>query len=286
MILNNWSFRKVTIIGVGLMGGSLGLALKKHQLAREIVGLSQKQSTLVNAMKMKAIDIGFTDVRKAVNNADLVILSTPVEAIKKLLPAIAPHLKRGCIVTDMGSAKADIVEEAEKVLPQSVFFVGSHPMVGSEKKGVDFAQENLFENSLCLMTPTPKTHAQAKDRVTALWTKLGVRVKYLPPEEHDKILAYVSHLPHLVAFALMGTIPQEFLEFGASGLRDTTRVASSSPQMWHDICFLNSKNIVNSLDEFVKSLSELRKAIVDDDQNGLLTYFTKSKEKRDGLLQQ
>ena len=171
MILNSWFFRKVTIIGVGFMGGSLGLAMKKQKLVKEVVGVFQKQSTLVDAIKLKAIDTGLTDIPQAVNNADLVVLCTPVESIRKLFPVIAPHLKRGCIVTDMGSTKADIVEEAEKVFPSSVFFVGSHPMVGSEKKGVDFAKDDLFENATCFMTPNKKTYHHAKERVTLLWTK-------------------------------------------------------------------------------------------------------------------
>lgn len=284
MILNSWAFRKVVILGVGFMGGSLGLAIKKNRLAKEVVGVSQKQSTLLDAIKIKAIDTGLTEIPPAVNNADLVVLCTPVESIRKLLPVIAPHLKRGCIVTDMGSTKSDIVEEAEKIFPSSVFFVGSHPMVGSEKKGVDFAKESLFENAVCFMTPNKKTHHHAQERVSLLWSKLGMKIKYLTPEDHDKILAYVSHTPHVMVFGLMDIIPKEFLEYASTGLKDTTRIASSSPQMWNDICLANSKNVVNVLDELVKKLSELRKAIVDHDQNSLMDYFAKAKEKRDALL--
>src|SRR3989338_718568 len=169
-------FRKVTIIGVGLMGGSIGMALKRRKLAHEIVGLSQQQTTIATAIKNGAIDHGTHDLKKAVQNADLVILSTPVSIIAEILPTIGPHLKRNCIVTDVGSTKSSIVSAAQKFFPPHVFFVGSHPLAGLEKKGAEFADADLFVNAACLMTPTDKTNRTACDRVKMLWTKLGAKV--------------------------------------------------------------------------------------------------------------
>ena len=275
-------FRQVTIVGVGLIGGSIGMAIKKNRVAHEVFGLSHRHTSLIYALKNNAIDKAFHDIKKSVSSADLVIMATPVTAIVNLLPTIGRHLKRGCIVTDVGSTKNLIVETAEKSLP-SAFFVGSHPLAGSEKKGTAFATGDLFQNSLCIMTPNEKTNRAAEEKVRALWTRLGAHVKTLSPVEHDKVLSYISHLPHLVAYALIGGVPGEYLQYAAQGLKDTTRIAASSPHMWNDICMMNSKNVVQALDELVKSLSLLRKTILSKDEQNLTESFKKSKAKRDAI---
>ena len=283
MLLRPHVFKRVAIVGVGLMGGSLGMAIKKHRLAREVIGLSHRQAALDQAVKSNAIDTPCLDVKKAISNADLVVLATPVDSIIKLFKTIDPYLKRGCIVTDVGSAKTSIVEHGEKTLSNPAFFVGSHPLAGSEKKGVVNASADLFEGSICIMTPTNKTNQVAKQKMKHFWTKLGMNVKLLSPEEHDEILAYVSHLPHLLAYGLMAGIPSKFLEYASQGLKDTSRVAASSPQMWSDICMANSKNILNALDQCVEYLAHFRKAIVSHDQKNLMNYFTKAQEKQNKL---
>jgi len=283
MILRNYIFRRVTIVGVGLMGGSLGLALKKHKLAKEIVGLSQRQSTLVQAIKYKAIDTGETDIRKALRNTDLVVLATPVDSIIKLMSLINPHLKRGCIITDLGSAKVEIIDASVKILNAPDFYVGSHPLVGSNKTGVENAHAELFENQACIMTPTASTNQSARKKVKLMWQKIGADVKNLSAEEHDEILAGISHLPHLLAFVLMEVVAEDNLSYATKSFKDFTRIASSSPQMWSDICLANSKNVLRSLDDMVKHLAFLRKAIVNRDANSIVHSFTKSKEKRDSL---
>ena len=275
-------FRQVTIVGVGLIGGSLGMAIKKNCLAQEVFGLSHRHTSLVYALKNNAIDKAFHDIKKAVSNADLVIMATPVTAIVNLLPIISRYLKRGCIVTDVGSTKTLIVETAEKNF-SSAFFVGSHPLAGSEKKGAAFSTADLFVNSLCIMTPTDKTNRIAEEKVRALWMRLGAQVKNLSPVEHDKVLSYISHLPHVVAYALINGVPNDYLQYAAQGLKDTTRVAGSSPHMWNDICLMNSKNIVQALDELVKSLSVLRKTILAKDEQNLVESFKKAKAKRDSI---
>ena len=261
------------------------MAIKKHRLAREVIGLSQSHSTLSLALKNQAIDKGFTDLKRSLQNADLVILSTPVNTIIHLLSTIGPHLRRHCIVTDVGSTKLTIVNKAEKNLPPYVTFVGSHPLAGSEKKGAEYANPDLFQNSTCILTPTEKTHRGSIEKLKVFWTKLGTNVKVLTPEEHDKILTYISHLPHVVAYALIGAIPAEHLIYAAQGLKDTTRIASSSPQMWNDICMANNKNIVESIDEIVKNLSGIRKTLMSQNQQNLVDIFTKAKAKRDSLEQ-
>ena len=266
-----------------MMGGSLGMAIKKNNLAREVIGLSHRQSALDQAVSIQAIDTPCLDVRTAIANADLVILATPVDSIIKLFTTIEPYLKRGSIVTDIGSAKAKIVEFAEKTLSNPAFFVGSHPLAGSEKKGVENASPNLFEGAVCLMTPTERTNQVARQKVKHFWTKLGMEVKFLKPEEHDEILAYVSHLPHLIAYGLMAGIPPQFLEYASQGLKDTSRVAASSPQMWSDICMANTKNILNALDQCVEHLAHFRKAIINQDQKDLTGHFAKAQEKRNKL---
>lgn len=283
MPLRPYLFRKVTIIGVGLIGGSVGLAIKKHRLAREVVGLSQQDASLQAAKKMGAIDQGCQDVKQSVNNTDLVILATPVSIISGMLTMIAPHLKRGCIVTDVGSTKLSIVNVAESKLNGNAFFVGSHPLAGSEKKGVQHASADLFEKCICIMTPTQKTNNSACDRVKKLWIRLGAKVKYMAPEEHDEVLAYVSHLPHVLAYMMMEVIPPQHLEYSAAGLKDSTRIASSSPQLWNDICMGNSKNIMKAIDEIVYRLSLVRKSLINQDSQALTAQFLAAKEKRDKL---
>jgi prephenate dehydrogenase len=280
---NSLMFRKVTVVGIGLLGGSLAIAMKKNHLAREVVGVSRRQAALQFAVKNKIIDHGISNIVKAVENADFVILATPIQTILSLLGTLGPHLKRGCIVTDVGSTKTSIVQAAQKHLPGHVLFVGGHPLAGSEKKGVEFSDPALFNQSFCLLTPTDKTNRGALDKVNEVWTRVGANVKTLTPDEHDAILAYTSHIPHLLAYGLINTIPSQYLMYGSTGLKDTTRIASSSPEVWNDICMQNSKNILKSLDEFVGVLANYRKAIVTRDESTVTDFFKKAKEKRDTL---
>ncbi|NTV29587.1 MAG: prephenate dehydrogenase/arogenate dehydrogenase family protein [Candidatus Omnitrophica bacterium] len=276
-------FRKVAILGTGLLGGSVALALKEKGLAERIVGTSRHESSLRLALEKNVIDEASTDVGKAIQGADFVVLASPVQVILEHIEEISKHLRRGCLVTDVGSTKAVVVEAAERLFPPHVLFVGSHPLAGSDKSGVAHASAGLFNGALCLMTPTDKTNKVARDKVKHLWTTLGAEVKFIEPAKHDEALAFVSHLPHIVAFGLMRSIPDEFLPYGASGLRDTTRVAGSSPKMWSDICLSNYRHVLKAIDESVKSLSDIRKAVVDRDEESLMNYLTQAKAKREAL---
>jgi cyclohexadieny/prephenate dehydrogenase len=276
-------FRKVTIVGVGMIGASLGMAMKKKSIARQIVGVARHEATLATAIRQKAIDQGTQDLKQALQGSDFIILAAPVNAIIETFPILAAHAARGCIVTDVGSSKGLIVDQAQKHLNQHILYVGSHPLAGSEKSGPAHANADLFERSQCIMTPTEKTNRLAKEKVKHFWTQLGANVRFMSPSEHDEILAHISHVPHLLAFSLMKSIPEQFLEYATQGLRDTTRVAASDPKMWSDILTSNTKSVLKSLDECTKALGVFRKAIVDGDQQTLLEALNQAKAHRERI---
>ena len=276
-------FRRVAIVGVGFMGASLGLAIKKKELAREVVGIGHHETSLREAMDIKAIDESFLDFKKGVNGADLIVLATPVQTIIDTLEFLSKEHQRGCIITDLGSTKAVIVDKAEGLLHHSMLFVGSHPLIGSEKKGPTCANAALYENAVCVMTPTDKTNRLAKEKIKHFWSQLGAQVQLMTPQEHDEAFGFISHLPHLMAFGLIKSIPDQFLEFATQGLRDTTRIAASDALMWRDIALSNHKNVLKSLDEAVKVLSSIRKAVITSDGPALEEIFKTAKAKRERM---
>ncbi len=276
-------FRRVAIIGTGFMGASLGLAIKKKGLASNVIGIGRHETSLREATDVGAIDEGTLDVKKGILGADLIVLATPVSSILEMLDLLGQEQRRGCIVTDLGSTKTMIVDRADKVLHHSVLFVGSHPLVGSEKKGPTYANAQLYEGATCLMTPTDKTNRLARDKIKQFWSQLGCQVKLMSPVEHDDILGCVSHLPHVVAFALMKSIPDNFLEHAPSGLKDTTRIAASDAELWRDIVLSNHKPVLKSLDEVVKNLANIRKSIVSKDREALTDIFKQAKVKRERI---
>jgi prephenate dehydrogenase len=276
-------FRRVAIVGTGFMGASLGLAIKKKGLARSVVGIGRQETSLREATDLGAIDESTMDFNKGIVGADLIVLATPVNTVLDIIEILGKEHRRGCIITDLGSTKSVIVERAEKVLHHSLLFVGSHPLVGSEKKGPANANAQLYEGAVCVMTPTDKTNRLAKEKIKQFWTQLGSNVKFMTPQEHDDVLAYISHLPHLAAFALMKAMPDAFLDHATQGLKDTTRIAASDPQVWKDIALTNQKPILKALDETVKILASMRKAIVARDQEVLVDIFKQAKEKRERL---
>ncbi len=276
-------FRRVAIVGVGMMGASLGIAIKKKGLAAKVIGVGRHETSLREAISLGAIDESSIDLKKGVFGADLIILAAPVGGILDILDVLGSELKRGCIITDLGSTKLQIVERADKCLHHSVLFVGSHPLVGSEKKGPTYANGQLYDGGTCIMTPTDKTNRLAKDKIRQFWSQLGMQVKVMTPVEHDEILAYVSHLPHLLAFALMKAVPDQYMEHAAAGLKDTTRIAASDPVMWRDIVLSNQRNILKALDEAVKNLSAMRRAIVTQEAEPLSDIFRQAKTKREGI---
>ncbi len=283
-------FKKLTIIGVGLIGGSLAMALRKKGMVGEIVGVGRSISNLELAVKLDVIDKFTTDAAAGVLDADLVVIATPVASTPEVVKKIATYLKQGAIVTDVGSVKKAIVKDAEKLLPSGVHFVGGHPVAGTEESGVGAAFPALFENRRCILTPTAKTDKEALKKVKDIWEAAGSEVIVMDAEKHDSILAAVSHLPHVIAYSLVNTVDnvrdfeESILNYSAGGFRDFTRIASSSPEMWRDICLLNRKAILDMIDRFEEELSALKKSIEAEEGKNLLNAFKSAKDARDSIV--
>ncbi|MCM8781697.1 MAG: prephenate dehydrogenase/arogenate dehydrogenase family protein [Candidatus Omnitrophica bacterium] len=278
-------FGKVAIIGVGLIGGSIALAIKKRHLAKEVVGIFRRVSTLKRALRYKAIDRGTLSIKDGVKDADLIILATPVSSIPKVARDVAKYTKKGAVITDVGSTKKWIVERIEKSLKasQSAWFVGSHPMAGSEHAGVEFARYDLLTGSPCIVTKTTKTGKRALDKVVGFWKGLDAKVKIMDPATHDRSISLISHLPHLVAFALAGIIPAKELSYAAEGFKDTTRVASSDPKLWADIFISNKKEVLRAVHLFEKYLKNITAALSKGDYMEMVKLLKKAKSIRDSI---
>jgi len=272
-------FNRITIIGVGLIGGSLAKDIKKKKLCNKLVGFFRNKHKLDKAIREKIVDIGCPDLRESVKHSDLIILALPVNQIMRVLFEIRNEVNDKTIIMDVGSTKNTITRIADKL---GLNFVGTHPVAGSEKKGIDFSAERLFDNSKVIITPTKKTNKKAILKIKALWKKLNANVVVLSPQRHDKILSFTSHLPHLVSFALINSIPSKFLPFGASGLKDTTRIAMSDAEIWSDI-FLNNKELLKSLDVLQKELTKMDRLIKINKKSGLVKNLNKAKRKREAI---
>lgn len=272
-------FNKVAIIGIGLIGGSMALDIKKKRLAHQIIGVSRHKSSLIWGKKSRVIDKGSQHL-SIIQDADLVVLATPVNTILKLADVIVRFIRKDCIVTDVGSTKKEIVSKLSKIFPN---YVGSHPLSGSEKRGITNAQADIFKNSLCILTPTKNTPPKVLKKIENLWNQLGARVVVLSPDTHDRILSFVSHLPHVIAFSSIGVVPDKYLKFGANGLKDTTRIALSDSRLWADIFLSNRKNIRKSIESFQDNLSRIKSAINKRDEKTLIKILKKAKAKRETL---
>ena len=280
-------FQKISIIGVGLLGGSIGLAVKRRRLAREVAGYVRRAASLKDCERAGAVDYATTDLLAAVSHADLVVLCTPLAQMRSLAEQFLPALKRGAIVTDVGSVKAEVVRELDSLLKKSgAHFVGSHPMAGAEKTGVLAARENLFENAVCVLTPAKKSSAAAVRKLDSFWKSLGARTLRLDAAQHDLLVSRSSHLPHVVAATLAGLVlnpaaVKTQAALCATGFRDTTRIASGSPEMWRDIALANRKNISHSVDVFVKELKKFQSALKSGNTNAVENFFASAKSRRD-----
>lgn len=237
------------------------------------------------AQQMGAIDHACLEADKAVEGADMVLLCTPVGVFPSLLKQIAPALKPGAIVTDVGSTKRTVVSQAQKVLPEEVHFVGSHPMAGSEKRGVEFARTDLFRNALCLLTPTTHTDPAAADAVEAFWKVLGMRTRRLSPQDHDRMLAQVSHLPHALAAALMHIPSEQALDLCGKGFLDTTRIAGGDGALWRDIFMDNRDNMIESLGQLQEQVMELKKCLMRFSDLDLAEWLNQAARRREQLMQ-
>ena len=280
-------FQKITIIGVGLLGGSIGLAAKKRGLAREVAGFVRRAASLKECEKAGAMDFATTDLLAAVSNADLIILCTPLTQMRLLVQQFLPALKRGAIVTDVGSVKAGVVRELESLVQKSgAHFVGAHPMAGGERNGVAAARADLFQKAVCVLTPTKKSNTAAIRKVEQFWKSLGARVLKLDVAQHDLLVSRSSHLPHVVAATLANLVlnpasPKTQSQLCATGFRDTTRIASGSPGMWRDIALTNQKNLAKSLDAFISEFKKFQRALKKSDAKAVSKFFATAKARRD-----
>ncbi|MEA3328525.1 MAG: prephenate dehydrogenase [Candidatus Omnitrophota bacterium] len=277
-------FKKTTIVGVGLIGGSLGMAMMSGGLAGQITGLTRHKHTLSLAKRSKAVTKGTLDFKKAVKDADLVIIAAPISKIVKVARDIMPFLKQGSIVTDVGSLKGEIVKQIDsipRIRKKEVYFVGSHPMAGSEKSGVCSARKDLFKGSFCFLTRTRFTDQKALNKIRKLWEKLGAEVKVVSPVRHDSIVTYISHLPHILAYHLSMLVPFKYYKYSGGSFLDMTRIASSNPRLWRDICVMNSREIGKALGVYQTSIGRVKNIVSAGRHQKLLSLFKKAKNRRD-----
>ena len=281
---------RLAIIGVGLIGGSFARALREAGAVTTVVGIGRSRANLDEALALGIVDEITQDAGEGVRGAQMVFISTPVCSIPSVVAEIAPFLSPGCIVTDGGSVKAAIVNECERLMPPGCFFVGGHPIAGTEHSGAAASFATLYVGKRCILTPTEQTNPAALELVSRLWKVCRAVVCCMEPGHHDRIFAEISHLPHAVAYALVhavGTADVEgenVLSYTAGGFRDFTRIASSDPAMWRDISLMNREALLASIDGFSRSLAELRRRIENQDPQGLAEFFTIAKQFRDGIV--
>ncbi|MDE0332177.1 MAG: prephenate dehydrogenase/arogenate dehydrogenase family protein [Nitrospinae bacterium] len=275
-------FEQMTIIGVGLIGGSLARAARERGLVSRFVGAGRSLGNLERALELGVVDRFETDHLEAVRDSDLVVVCTPVRSAVRVTEAILPEMAPGALLTDVGSVKAPYVRAVEAMDLGEVKFLASHPVAGGEKTGVEASFSSLFEAHQTILTPTERTHPESIERLRALWEGVGANVEILDPETHDRVMADISHLPHLVAYAMMNTaLGGEALRHAASGFRDFSRIASSGAEMWREICEDNQEALISSLDRFERELAELRRLLKEADSEGLERAFQKAKDGRD-----
>lgn len=284
-------FSRVALIGIGLIGSSLARFLRRDNFADHIAVCARTHTTLDKARELGLADSITTDVRQAVEDADLVVLSTPLGSYDTLASAMGSRLKPGCIVTDVGSAKQCVIAAIGPHLPQEVHLVPGHPVAGTEHSGPESGFAELFEGRFCILTPPPGTNEQAIEAVSALWRGAGMTVEIMTAEHHDRVLAITSHLPHLIAYTIVGTatdledqVKQEVMRFSAGGFRDFTRIAASDPVMWRDIFLNNRDAVLEMLGRFTEDLTALQRSIRWGEGETLEDKFTRTREIRRGVL--
>lgn len=285
--MSDFKINKLCVIGVGTIGGSVACALRAAGCVNTIVGIGRNKDNLERAKTLGVIDEYSTDIKTVIKGTDLVLVATPLGAMQSVFDELAHCLPEGCIMTDVGSAKQHVVDAVEKAfgeLPRN--FIPGHPIAGTEKSGVEAAFAELFQQRRVILTPHSKTDAAALDAVRQMWLSCGAELVEMQPKHHDEVLAETSHLPHMLAYALVDTLArmddsQEIFEFAAGGFRDFTRIASSDPQMWHDICVANREQLTKALHAFNEDLQRLTRAVENADSDYLKQTFTRAKKARD-----
>ena len=276
-------FKRMAIVGVGLIGGSLAQAVKERKIAGEVVGVGRSEERLKRACESGIIDSYTAQMDDSLGTIDLVVVATPVGMIADLIKKMIPFLKEGTIITDVGSVKKRIVEQVEDFMPDTLRFVGGHPIAGTENSGFEHSFSTLFENRKCILTPVASTNQQALAQVEELWSRVGSIVVCLNCDEHDEILAAVSHLPHVVAFSMVNCLltiegfEENIFSFSAGGFKDFTRIAASDSSMWRDIALMNRDKLLSMIERFQCYLNELKEAIEKGDGGKLFSEFQKAR---------
>ncbi len=276
-------FHRIAILGVGLIGASFARAARKQGLCRHIAGYGRNTENLRRALDMGIIDSFEADPAAACDAADLVLLSSPVGSFIDLAGKIAPGLKKGAVVTDAGSVKGNLVSGIEDLMPSGAHYIGAHPIAGSDRSGIDASHDELFRNALCIITPTIRSDKASLDTVIALWEKIGCRVERMDPFRHDRVFAAVSHMPHVVAFALVNVLhdlDEGFMEYAGQGFRDTTRIAASSPEIWRDISISNRDNLLEMMRAVRREFEIIIRHLETGDAAALEEAFRKAQKLR------
>ena len=281
-------FNRVAIVGVGLIGGSVGLAIRRRRLAREIVGVGRRAASLRKAKSRGAVDRTTTDLESGVADAELVVVCTPVGSIVGRVRRVVAACSPGTLITDAGSTKVEIVRAIDKYLAkghlvEGVHFVGSHPLAGDHRTGPEHAREDLFDGRTVVVTPTSNTRKADVTTLRKFWTALGAEVVVMTAREHDRAMAATSHMPHGVAAALAVATPEKHLPLAVTGWLDTTRIAAGDPELWQQILMANRKNVLEALSRLEKSTAELRTALEREDSGRLKVFLTKAKRSRDAV---
>ncbi len=283
---------RLCLIGVGLMGGSLALALRQRGLVREVIGIDVDPVNLAEARQRGIIDAGYSDLREGVASADWVVIAAPVGATPGILAALLPVWRDDVIYTDTGSTKADVIGALERILGRiPANFVPGHPITGAERSGARAAEPNLFCNRRVILTPVAATSADSLESVESMWRGVGASVTRMDPGHHDEVLAATSHLPHVLAFVLTEMLgrkdeQQEIFQYAAGGFRDFTRIASSDPRMWRDICLANAREIVPLIEQYREALGQAAERMRQGDAEGLLHLFSAARSSRQRFLDQ
>jgi len=285
-------FKKVCIIGCGLIGSSLARAIKKNNLAEKIVSSNRSDAANKKVIELKIVDDSSSDPKKMVDGSDLVVIATPLSSYADVISKIKNSLKNRVILTDVGSVKENILNLVEKNIPENISWIPSHPIAGTEESGPEAGFSALFQNRWCILTPSKKAKEKDINLLQTFWEKVGSKVDIMEAKQHDYILSITSHIPHLIAYNIVNTslnIQDEkestIVKYSAGGLRDFTRIAASNPIMWRDIFIQNKKNTSKMIDQFIKNLEDLKKAIENGDGKKLEQIFTRTKKIRKDIVQ-
>jgi cyclohexadieny/prephenate dehydrogenase len=284
-------FNKITIIGLGLIGSSIARAIKKKHLCKNLVAHDKSKIVLKKIVKLKITNHIEPNLKKSVQDSDLVIICTPLGTYKNIVSVIKNNLKNTCILTDVGSAKIFVTNTVNKLINKNTIWIPAHPVAGTEQSGPEAGFADLFKNRWCIITPINKKNPISLKKLNNFWKKIGSKVQHMSPEHHDKVMAITSHIPHLIAYNIVGTAANlekdtksEVIKYSASGFRDFTRIASSDPTMWRDIALNNRKQILHMLEKFNLDLNNLKRAIIKKDAGKLFKLFSKTRKIRQAIV--